>query len=127
MTDTRKNPVTHKDVTLMYMIQGINAVEDLLVNHSKPVDVLERVIENLNGSEKDTGDLTALKNLFAAAQASPGVRGRKPAQIGDSRVYTVQQVSDGECFIRLPLATLRLKKGDKVNVMFKDKEIVTSF
>jgi hypothetical protein len=49
---------------------------------------------------------------------APGERGRPAAKVGDSRAYKVQQVGDGDPFIRLPVALLGAVKGGSVTVTF---------
>lgn len=119
----RKQSVTHSALTIAYMLNGANALDPMLVGHTDPVKALDRVIETLEKNGKDPEDLRAKRAIFAASR-STGVKGRKPAKAGDLRPYSVQKVGeDGDCFIRLPLGTLGVRKGDKVNVAFEDGEI----
>lgn len=128
----RKAPVTHKDVTITFMLEGIDAVGVMLANHTDAVAVLEKSMEALKSKNQDATELETLRDKFLAAKGEPGVRGRKPAKIGDKRAFSVQQVVDkqtnerGEVFIRLPLGTLGAQKGDKVAVRFLDGETIVA-
>lgn len=51
-------------------------------------------------------------------------RGRYAPRVGETRVYNVQRVKDDATFIRLPLSSLEVGKGDKIRVDFENGEIV---
>ena len=122
----RKSPVTHKDLTILYLTQGADALDPMLVGHTDPVAVLDKVIASLGEMGQDTAALTEKRDIFASA-VTVGVKGRKPAKIGEARSYRVQQLGDdGDLFIRLPLSTLGVSKGDKVECSFQDGKIVVT-
>ena len=119
----RKAPVTHKDLTMAYLMagggqKGVDAISPLLANHTDAVGVLEKVIGSLTANKQPASELIDLRDEFAAA-LTPGVKGRKPVTVGQSRSYSVQQIGDdGDVFIRLPLSTLGVRKHDKIMATF---------
>lgn len=125
----RKLPVTHKDLTIAYMLEGLDAVGTMLASHTNPVACLETAIETLQANGKDVSELSMLRDTFANAKV-PGKRGRSAARIGDNRQFSVQQVGVGEeasdVFIRLPLSTLGVVKGQRVSCRFLEGEIIVS-
>jgi hypothetical protein len=118
-SNTRKKPVTHKDLAILAMMQGVDALDAKLAGHTNPVAVLDKVIETFKANGKDTADLDAKRELFANARGN-GVKGRKAPKVGEVRTYSVQQIGeDGDRFIRLPLECLEgVQKGGKVAVTF---------
>jgi len=118
----RKAPVTHKDLAMAYLMagagaKGVAAISPMLANHTDPVAVLDKVIAGLETANQNVAELTTLRDEFADA-LTPGVKGRKPVAVGQTRAYSVQQIGDGDFFIRLPVGPLGVRKGDKVSVDF---------
>ena len=125
-TVARKKPVTHKDLTMLYMMNGANALDKFLVDHTDPVGVLNKVRETLSANSQDTGPIDE-KIEFWTEKKQPGVKGRKPVAIGESRTYSVQQIGDdGDEFVRLPVSLLGLSKGSKVSALFADGQIIVT-
>lgn len=119
----RKAPVTHKDLMISYLIDGVDGINPLLADHSDAVSVLERMIWTLDQKKQDASELRSLQAFYESLQ-DVGSPGRRPVKVGDSREYTVQQSGDdGECFMRVPLGTLKVKRGDKILGTFNDGEI----
>ncbi len=118
----RKAPVTHKDLTIAYVLSGMEAVGPMLADHTNPVAVLDKTLETLAHAGNDAADLRALRDVFAAS-SEPGQRGRKPVAVGEERKFKAQQITTddgpGEVFIRLPLSALGVQKGDKVLAKFE--------
>lgn len=124
--DKRKTPVTHKDLALLALMQGVDALDPLLASHTNPVDVLGKVRATF---EKNGKDCTALDEKIAlwTEIKTPGVKGRKPVKIGDSRSYKAQQIGDdGDLFIRLPVNLLGVSKGQDLRVTFDNGVISVS-
>ena len=124
--DKRKTPVTHKDLALLALMQGVDALDPLLASHTNPVDVLGKVRATFEKNGKDT---TALDEKIAmwTEIKTPGVKGRKPVKIGDVRTYKAQQIGDdGDLFIRLPVNLLGVSKGADLAVSFADGMISVS-
>lgn len=106
---------------------GCAALSDKLADHSAPVDLLDSLIEDLSGEDHDCSDLLALREMFANRRNN-GQRGRKPAQAGDVRPYTGQQITidgePGEVFLKIPVTVLGIVKHGKANVRFDNDRIV---
>lgn len=123
----RKAPVTHKDLMIAYLIEGIDGINPLLADHSDAVAVLDRMIGNLEGKGQNTDELSSLRAFYQEIADSPGSPGRKQVRIGDTREYTVQQVgNEGDLFMRVPLGTLGSVRGEKVLAAFEDGKITIS-
>ena len=110
-----------KDVQLAYIIDGIEGVSNLTPLPGKPT--LIQAINGLNDKGMDTDDLLA---FTASNYPGGGGRGRASITIGESRTYKVQAVKDGSVFLRLPLSTLNVEKGDTVSVSFDDGKVVVT-
>ena len=120
-TVARKSIVNAKDIIVAMMCNGMAGVTALFNDKGFTVATLDSAIDTLSGTEHSVS-----LSQFRAANfaASNGVRGRKAAAIGDTRVYAVQEVKDTGAFIRLPVELLGLAKGDDVNVTFYKGRIV---
>ncbi len=121
----RKSPVTHLKFTQVYLLNGVDAASALLVDHTDPVKLIETSIDSIHevSPDRDLADLTALRDVFAAS-VEPGQRGRKPAQVGETRNFKAQQVGDdGDVFLRLNLSTLGAVKGQLISAKFMDGQI----
>lgn len=128
----RRAPFTWLQAENLYLKGGAGktgcaVLSEKLVEHSAPVDLLDSLIEDLSGEDHDCSDLVALREMFANRR-SQGQRGRKPAQAGDTRAYTGQQITidgePGEVFLKIPVTVLGVVKHGKANVRFSDDQIV---
>ncbi len=123
-TVARKAIVRAQDVALSYLMGGVAAVEKLHNEKGFTAATLDSAIETMRDGGQNVVDLLFLREkLFTK---STGQRGRKAAQIGDSRVYSVQEVGETGAFVRLPVGLLGLAKGDDVRVDFLDGRIVVT-
>ena len=120
-TVARKSIVNAKDIIVALMCNGMSGVTTLFNDKGFTVATLDSAIDTLSGTEH-AASLTSFRSAYFAA--SNGVRGRKAAAIGDTRVYAVQEVKDTGAFIRLPVELLGLAKGDDVSVSFFKGRIV---
>lgn len=126
IVNARKKPVTHKDLTMAYMMNGISALDSALADHTDPVGVLGKVKATLEANGKDTEEIDE-KIAFWTEKRQPGVKGRKPVGVGESRTYSVQQIGeDGDEFVRLPVSLLGVGKGQKVSALFADGQIIVT-
>ena len=115
----RKVRVTSQQVAFLMLTEGAEGVRSL---HAKPgheiapatfdgaVDLLSSQLDARTALEALRGDLLG--------DSEPGERGRPAAKVGESRAYKVQQVGDGDPFIRLPVSLLGAVKGGSVTVTF---------
>ena len=110
-----------KDVQICYILEGIEGVSNLTPLPGKPT--LIQAINGLNDKGMDVNDLI---DFTATNYPGGGGRGRASITIGESRTYKVQAVKDGSVFLRLPLSTLNVNKGDTVSVSFDDGKVVVT-
>jgi hypothetical protein len=123
-TVARKSIVRAQDVALSFLMGGVAAVQKLHNEKGFTAATLDSAIETMRDGGQTVVDLLFLREkLFTK---STGVRGRKAAQVGDSRVYSVQEVGETGAFVRLPVGLLGLAKGDDVRVDFLDGRIVVT-
>lgn len=116
---TRKSPVTHQTLTIAALMG--KDLGPMLVNHTDPVGVLDKVIATVE-AEADRADLveelTDLRQEFIDAKGEPGQKGRKAPTLGETRKYNAQKIKDGDLFIRLPVGLLNVSKGAGISVAF---------
>lgn len=115
---TRKAIVSAKDIALALVTGGASKVRDLHNGSGFTAKTLDGAIALFDGTEH--GDTLAALRGELFAKAGTGTRGRKPATVGATREYTVQEVGETGAFVRLPVGLLGLVKGDKVSVTFDD-------
>lgn len=121
---TRKNTVQAKDVVIAMMLDGIEGVTALYNDKGFTKATCSSAAKLLDEKKQDT--LADSLRDFAADTfgASSGQRGKSAVKVGESREYSVQQVKDGDLFIRLPVGLLGVTKGAKIEVSFTDTGIV---
>lgn len=111
--------VTAQDVVLCLTLDGIDAVRALHDRDGIAVATFGKAVEMLNSKGRtDDGNVLAdlCDELFP--EQGTGERGRPAARTGETRAYSVQQVGEGACFIRLPVDLLGARKGSNVRVTF---------
>ena len=122
--NVRRTPVTHKDLTILYMMNGIDAITSVLNESGDPVGSLDKIIATLTENEKDTTELVSLRDFYAQMR-NLGQPGRAPVKIGDKRDYSVQQSGEeGDFFVRIPVNTLQVQRGNKLRAEFFTDRIV---
>lgn len=120
----RKDTVQAKDVVITMMLDGIDGVQDLYNNKGFTKAVCNTAAKLLDEKKQDTL-ADALRDFAADTFGSgTGQRGKSAVKVGESREYSVQQVKDGDLFIRLPVGLLDVTKSAKVLVSFTDTGIV---
>ena len=120
----RKVRVTSQQVAFLMLTEGPAGVERL---HSKPGHEIapatfEGALDLLASQPQHREGLEALRSQLLG-DSEPGERGRPAAKVGESRSYKVQQVNDGDPFIRLPVSLLGAAKGGTVTVTFGNGSI----
>jgi len=110
-----------KDVQICYILEGIEGVSNLT-----PLPGKNTLIQAINGLNTKGMDVNDLIDFTATNYPGGGGRGRASITIGESRTYKVQAVKDGSVFLRLPLSTLNVNKGDTVSVSFDDGKVVVT-
>lgn len=115
----RKVRVTSQQVAFLMLTEGPAGVQRL---HSTPgheiaAATFDGAVDLLASQPQHREGLEALRSQLLG-DSEPGERGRPAAKVGDSRSYKVQQVGDGDPFIRLPVSLLGAAKGGTVTVTF---------
>lgn len=122
----RKSRVTSKDVAILLMTDGMQAVRDLHAENGIAPGTIDSAIELLKGKPDLASALQGFRD--ATFKPSEGQRGRPGVTIGGTRAYKAQQVGEnGDRFIRLPVSLLGAVKEQKVFCTFNaDKTITVS-
>lgn len=110
---------SHKDIQIVYLMNGAQAVRYMWNNNQVSRASLHRAMTELQGQNTNVASLEELVEEVAA----PQTRGRKATKAGDRQAYKVQETG-GAVFIRLPLGVLNVSKSDKVQVSFENDRIV---
>lgn len=115
----RKVRITSQQVAFLMLTEGAKAVSAL---HAKPgheiaAATFDGAVDLLASQPETQSALEALRSELLG-DSEPGERGRPAAKVGESRSYKVQQVGDGDPFIRLPVSLLGAVKGGVVSVTF---------
>lgn len=115
----RKVRITSQQVAFLMLTEGAKAVSAL---HAKPgheiaAATFDGAVDLLASQPETRAALEALRSELLG-DSEPGERGRPAAKVGESRSYKVQQVGDGDPFIRLPVSLLGAVKGGTVTVSF---------
>lgn len=120
-TTTKREMVTYKDVIILFLSEGLSAVEKQVeAGKLKPATV-RRAAEDL----KTTAPSHAESLLAFVDKVKPPRqgRGRPSPQAGDNRDYKAQKIGTHEPFLRLPLGALGVKKGQVVTVRFSEDRL----
>jgi len=115
----RKVRVTSQQVAFLMLTEGTAAVQKLhnTPGHEIAAATFDGAVDLLSSQTEARNALEALRPELLG-DSEPGERGRPAAKIGEDRNYKVQQVGDGDPFIRLPVSLLGAVKGDVVSVTF---------
>ncbi|MCP4500253.1 MAG: hypothetical protein GY822_09870 [Deltaproteobacteria bacterium] len=111
--------ISHKDLQIAFLLEGVDGVQKKYDTGNVSKATLRRTIKSLADSGKDAADL---ERWYAENFGTLG-RGRGAPTPGESRSYKVQQIRRSGPFLRLPLDSLGVKKGDTVRVKFEDNTI----
>lgn len=123
-SNKRKKPVTWKDLTIKYMLSGIDAITPDLNESGDAVGALEKMIAGVQANGKDSGELDKLRDFYMELR-QVGTPGRQPVKVGDSREYSVQQAGDeGDLFVRIPVNMLPVERHAKIVARFEENRIV---
>lgn len=112
--------VSHKDVSIAFLVGGVDGAVETLTGCSNPAKSLEKAIASLNEQGADTAQLAD----YAAEHFPVGTRGRTAPGVGETRTYKAQQLKDNDPFLRVPVAALGLKKGESAHLSFESGRIV---
>lgn len=107
---------TYKDVLISLLVDGVDAVKQSFDEGRYSKALIRRAADSLLERDADPNEETLEFLEWADDATKPCVRGRAKPLPGERRTYKVQDISDGDPFIRLPVSNLGVKKGDAVEV-----------
>jgi hypothetical protein len=122
-TSHQSGAVSFKDLEIAFLAQGTRGVVPLLQRSRRRArESIWRAIDDLKARGSDAREL----ERFANEHYPQATRGRFPPAAGETRNYRAQQITTGGPFLRLPLTSLGVGKGDVTRVLFeRDRIIVT--
>lgn len=121
----KKARLSYKDVLVIYMRDGVAGVQKLHEQGQVTARVLWRAMKEIPaGAAADLHSfISAHVPMFREGQG----RGRSVPVAGEMRKYKVQQLRDGQLFVRLPVEPLEgVSKGSVVRVTFAKDRILAS-
>lgn len=141
--NTKRKNTSFKDLFIAFMIK--ESVDDIKALHAEGSIAREthvKAIKQIKEANKDTSAYEAwVAEAFPGESGGGDSRGKTPPAIGETRVYKVQRVAkpkkrdqDGNAidaglsgpFVRLPLDSLSLDRGDTIRVKFSDGVITVA-
>lgn len=122
-TETRTRGASKAD--LLIGVLSKNTLEErvaVITALSPSKSVVRKAAIELRTNDDICGALEA----YAATQGYSifARRGRYSPRVGETRVYNVQRVKDDATFIRLPLSSLGVDRGNKVRVDFENGAVI---
>jgi hypothetical protein len=115
-----KNLVSFKDVQLAYLLEGIESVGRLWATGTLSKATVRKALKKL----RDSGENVEQFDSWMLNTIGPIGRGRSGPTPGETRSYKTQQIKAGGPFLRLPLDSIGVHKGDPVRVAFDADSIV---
>lgn len=117
--------LSYKDVSLEAVCYGTDGVKALVATTEKGVSkatLLNAAKDLRERGERSPENADRLETLACELEdyavelfgEGGGTRGRAPLEVGESREYKVQQIKDGDPFLRLPVGLLKVEKGATV-------------
>lgn len=123
--DTDAARMSYKDVLVLYMKEGVERVRALYESEHVTARVLRRAIKEM--PEGAAADLRAYIDANVPMIHEGRGRGRALPIVGEVRKYKVQQLRDGQLFVRLPVEPLDgITKGSIIRVSFQKNQILAS-
>ncbi len=116
----KRSTVSFKDIQIAYLMDGINSIAKLHQEGKASGITIRRALTNL----KETGREVAGLEAWIRENLGNGVRGRTAPSAGQERIYRAQQIKTSGPFLRLPLAALKIDKGEVVSVSFQKDQII---
>lgn len=117
-TNTAFKRLNYKDLSMLYMMSGIDALETALVDRGNPVQDCEKIEQYLGSLGKDISEVTALAEKIDE-QKGGGQRGRKPMGLNEQRTLKVQETQApkgkrGRRYVVVPVDLFGLNKGQEL-------------
>jgi hypothetical protein len=116
----KRSTVSFKDVQIAYLLNGICSIEELHSHGKASTTTIRRALVHLRSGGREVSQFESWVNDNLII----GIRGRAAPKAGQERVYRAQQIKTSGPFLRLPLAALKVLKGDDVQVSFEQEQII---
>lgn len=110
----------YKDVQIEYLLKGISGVNAMVEEKRVSKKHVKMALKALQTSGRD---VTSLEK-WVRENVGPIGSGRGSPLRGESRNYRAQQVRNGLPYVRVPVDTLEVRKGQLVTIRFDDDRIV---
>ena len=124
MEKKKSSPIRQTDLLLACLADKQNGLSALTGKPTAPV--VKRAFRwlEMNNCADHAEVLRGFARDHWGIEISVG-RGRGVPEVGDEKLYRVQLAQDS-AFIRLPMSTLSLTRGDVVKVSFEENQIMVS-
>ncbi|MEM7494626.1 MAG: hypothetical protein AAF471_00465 [Myxococcota bacterium] len=118
----KRSSLSFKDVQIGYLMNGVPYVEQVHKHGKASSATIRRAFSHLQSSGGQGA--ATLGKWIQDNLGGIGTRGRSSPKIGQQRAYRVQEIKDGDPFLRLPLRSMRVNKGENLVVQFEQDRIV---
>ena len=118
----KRSSLSFKDVQIGYLMNGVSYVERIHKNGKASPAIIRRAYVHLHGT--GSRGATTLGKWIQDNLGGIGTRGRSSPRAGQQRSYKVQEIKTGDPFLRLPLRSMSVNKGEDLVVQFEQDHIV---
>jgi hypothetical protein len=116
----KQTHVSFKDLQIAYLKDGLASVIQLYQEGKASKMALKKACASL----KQMGTLSSSFEQWIKENIKVSSRGRSTPKAGTERMYRAQSINKGGSFLRLPLASLGIEKGQVLSVSFENNKIV---
>lgn len=116
----KRNIISFKDLQIAYLRDGLDSVTQLYQEGKASRIALKKACASL----KQMGTPMSSFEQWMQENVKVNVRGRSTPKTGSERTYRAQKIKTGGSFLRLPLASLEIEKGQVLSVSFEKNRIV---
>jgi len=116
----KKSYFSFKDLQIAYLKDGIGMVTKLYQEGRASRITIKKACESL----KNLGTPISSFEQWIEENISVNPRGRSVPKVGSERTYRAQKIKIGGPFLRLPLSSLQIEKGQALSVSFEKNKIV---
>ncbi|MBH1989051.1 MAG: hypothetical protein I8H75_04800 [Myxococcaceae bacterium] len=117
---SRRQKSSYKDLQIVYLSEGVSAISKLYAGGTASSIAIKKALRALAVNKQinlDSFERWVVQNL-------PTHRGRATPKEGSRRIYRAQRVHNSGPFLRLPLNSLKIEKGELISVKFEKNQIV---
>lgn len=112
--------VSFKDLQIAYLKNGIGSISKSYQERKTTKIAILKALEGL----KKTDTEVASFEQWVVENLKTKPRGRAAPPAGSERVYKAQQINRTGPFLRLPLNSLNVEKGQLASVIFEKDQII---